>query len=143
MIVKTVFSFGICLVFLATAAPAQQSQGNPSSNAFYHGTIGRTLEVQMTLTRRGSELTGSCEYQTQRKPITLRGRVLASGAYEIDELDARGQPAATFSLNQVFARHPAESRNLLSRRGVSQTVWSAGSRLGLLHPFAGFWRTPV
>jgi len=98
----TALWFAACVLLLAATAPAQEAPGTQSATAFYHGTIGRTLEVQMTLTRHGSELTGSYEYESQRKPIALRGRVLPSGDYEIDELDASGQAAAKFSVNDLL-----------------------------------------
>jgi hypothetical protein len=91
---------GIILLSFSTIVSAQEgATGTPS---YYHGTIGRTLEVQMTITRRGNELFGSYEYANQRKPIELRGRVLPSGEYEISELDPRGQATAKFAVNNLF-----------------------------------------
>jgi hypothetical protein len=104
MRLQNLISLALCLL-LGAAALAQENTGAKPATAFYHGTIGRTLEVQMTLTRRGSDLTGSYEYESQRKPIPLRGRVLTSGDYEIDELDGNGKATAKFSLSQIFVRH--------------------------------------
>lgn len=101
-LLKAILSFA-GLLLLAAVAAAQEIQGSQSATAFYHGTIGCALEVQMTLTRHGSVLTGSYGYESQRKPIALRGRVLPSGDYEIDELDVSPQAASRFSVNQVFA----------------------------------------
>ena len=93
---------GIILLSLSTMVSAHEgATGDPS---YYHGTIGRTLEVLMTIRRHGNELSGSYEYASQRKPIELRGRVLPSGEYEIAELDPRGKATAKFAFNNPLGR---------------------------------------
>jgi hypothetical protein len=90
-----------CLLWLAPAASAQEGHSAVAGTVHYHGTIARQLEVQMTLTQEGTLLTGSYEYATRRKPIALRGRILPSGEFEIEELDPKGNPTAKFNLSSL------------------------------------------
>jgi hypothetical protein len=93
--------FGIILLSFSTMLPAQEGTSRNGA-VYYHGTVGRTLEVQVTITKYGNELTGSYEYASQRKAIELRGRILSTGVYEIDELDPSGQATARFTVNALF-----------------------------------------
>jgi hypothetical protein len=88
-------------VLFSPAISAQDKNLAATDTTYYHGTIGRTLEVQVTITRHGNDLAGTYEYASQRKPIQLRGHNLPSGEFEISELDASGQETAKFIVNDL------------------------------------------
>jgi len=94
---------GFVAILLSSFGSSAQNNGAAAGKTqYYHGTIGSTHEVQMTLFTHGKQLTGSYQYASQRKPIELRGRILPSGDYEIDELNAHGQATATFTVNDLL-----------------------------------------
>lgn len=92
----------IFLAFAAASLAAQSSQPAQPVTTYYHGTIGHTLEIQMTLTVSGNDITGAYEYANKRKPISLQGHVLPSQGYDISELGASGQPSAKFLINGLI-----------------------------------------
>lgn len=99
---RVIVSALIGTVMTLSGLSAQENSLNKSGANYYHGTIGRTLEVQVTITRHGNDLTGSYEYASQQRPIQLRGHTLPSGDYEISELDAHGQETAKFTVNDLL-----------------------------------------
>jgi len=92
----------LAIILFSFGSSAQKNSTATGRAQYYHGTIGRTLEVQMTLFTHGNQITGSYQYASQRKPIELRGRILPSGDYEIDELDAHGEATAKFTVNDLL-----------------------------------------
>jgi hypothetical protein len=113
-------------LFASSALAPAQPKPEPVTT-HYHGTIGHTLEIQITLTVTGTEIAGSYEYATQRKPIALRGQVapLHNNQWEIEELDANGQAAAKFTINDLL--------------GTPTGTWQSGKKklpvtLGVITP---------
>ena len=77
----------------ATCFPlsAQQSLSQAKDGTFYlYGTIGRTLEVELSLTKTGKQLEGSYVYSNHRQPIALKGAITKPYEYELEEMDASG-----------------------------------------------------
>jgi hypothetical protein len=73
------FTFFILLMLATSNGPSQATTGDVSGvrngkTSFYHGTIKETLEVELTLKRKGNTITGTYEYAAHEQPINLQGR---------------------------------------------------------------------
>ena len=62
----------------------------------YRGTIGDSLRVEMTLSRKGAELSGSYFYTKIGKNLRLQGKVDASRKFVLTEFDEKGRSTGTF-----------------------------------------------
>lgn len=83
------------------ALPVPGTGGQPQ-RAFYHGTIDRTLEVEMELVLDGNSVTGTYWYASRRLPISLRGTATPAGRYELEELDPHGRVSARLTLDDLM-----------------------------------------
>src|SRR5947207_9977271 len=68
---------------------------------YLYGTIGRTLEVELTLIKKGKQLEGSYVYANHRQPITLKGAITKPYEYELEETDAQGGATGHFLLSEL------------------------------------------
>jgi hypothetical protein len=85
-----------------TALAQQQFLSEASDGSFYlFGTIGRTLEVEMTLAKHGSQLEGSYVYANHRQAIPLKGRVTKANEYELDEVSPDGAAGGHFKISEA------------------------------------------
>ena len=81
---------GALLAAACLPAAAQQSLSEAKDGMIYlYGTIGRTLEVELTLIKKGKRLEGSYVYANHRQPITLKGAITKPYEYELEETDAQ------------------------------------------------------
>jgi ankyrin repeat protein len=62
----------------------------------YRGTIGDSLRVEMTLSRKGADLSGSYFYTNIGKNLRLQGKVDASRKFVLTEFDEKGKSTGTF-----------------------------------------------
>ena len=96
----------LILVALLAAAwfplSAQPSLVESKDGTFYlYGTIGRTLEVELTLAKTGKQLEGSYVYANHRQPIPLKGAITKPYEYELEEMDAQGAVTGHFLLSEL------------------------------------------
>jgi hypothetical protein len=101
------FSFFILLVLVTSNGPSQATTGDVSGvpnseTSFYHGTINQTLEVELTLTRKGNTITGTYEYAAHQQPIHLQGTLLADGLMKISESAGGGASGGQFLLDNLL-----------------------------------------
>lgn len=61
------------------------------------GAIDNRYQIQMSLTRSGSDIEGSYSYTAVGKPLTLRGTIDASGNVQMTESDDKGDVTGTFN----------------------------------------------
>jgi Regulator of Chromosome Condensation (RCC1) repeat protein len=81
---------------------AQQSLSEAKDGTYYlYGTIGRTLEVELTLAKKGKELEGSYVYANHQQPIALKGAVTKPYEYELDEAGPDGAVTGHFKLSEL------------------------------------------
>lgn len=91
-------------LLLGTCFPvaAQQSLYEAIDGTYFlYGTIGRTLEVELTLTKKGKQFEGSYVYANHRQPIALKGAVTKPYEYELEETDANGAAVGHFFLSEL------------------------------------------
>lgn len=104
----------------ATCFPlsAQQSLSQAKDGTFYlYGTIGRTLEVELSLTKTGKQLEGSYVYSNHRQPIALKGAITKHYEYQLEEINANGAATGHFFLSE-----------LSGSSGAPTGTWEAGER---------------
>jgi len=93
---------GALLAAACFPAAAQQSLSEAKDGTFYlYGTIGRTLEVELTLIKKGKQLEGSYVYANHRQPITLKGAITKPYEYELEETDPLGAATGHFLLSEL------------------------------------------
>lgn len=90
------------------AADKLFSERNDAISHFY-GTIGRTLEIEMTLTKHGPQIEGTYEYATHRQAISLKGKLLKPYEYELEEVGPNNTPTARFKINEAGSPSTWES----------------------------------
>ena len=76
------FGLFILLVLVASNGPSKATSADVSGvpegeTSFYHGTLNQTLEVELTLTRKGDTITGSYEYAAHQQALRLQGVLLS------------------------------------------------------------------
>ena len=103
------FTFFILLVLVTSNGPFQGATGDVSGvsdgeTSFYHGTINQTLEVELTLTRKGNTITGTYEYAAHQQPINLQGTLLPDGSMKISEFAGGGIRGGQFLLNNLLGQ---------------------------------------
>lgn len=94
----------IALTFLLGVIALAQSSGPESpaiaegETAFYRGKINERLEVALSLTRTGGNISGSYQYASQGKLIDLQGTVLPDGKLKIAEFASARVASGEFLL---------------------------------------------
>lgn len=98
------------LLVMAVTLCGKTSQHFPESEdetSYYHGTIDQTLEVEMILTRHGNQIEGTYAYARFRNTIPLKGQIIATTGYQIEEFDTNGAVRGHFNLNDMGLGHLA------------------------------------
>lgn len=95
------FAIAIGVVVVYPAAPDKLFSERADATSHFYGTIGRTLEVEMILTKHGAQIEGSYEYAAHRKAIPLKGRVLKPYKYELEETGPDGAVSGRFKINEA------------------------------------------
>jgi hypothetical protein len=103
------FGLFILLVLVASNGPSQATSGDVSGvpegeTSFYHGTLNQTLEVELTLTRKGNTITGSYEYAAHQQALRLQGVLLSDGSIKISEFATGGASGGQFSLDNLLGQ---------------------------------------
>ncbi|MBK7666665.1 MAG: hypothetical protein IPJ32_04550 [Sphingobacteriaceae bacterium] len=62
----------------------------------FQGTINNKYEIEMTLTKKGSNITGAYKYTTQNSSLTLKGTIDASGNLNLNEFNSKGSITGFF-----------------------------------------------
>jgi hypothetical protein len=76
---------------LPTAALAQAG-----GEIHFHGTIGSTHEIEMTLSIDGSDVSGDYQYVSVGRSLTVTGTIDSRGRINLEEDDAAGRPTGRF-----------------------------------------------
>ena len=93
---------GALLVGACFPLTAQQSLSEAKDGTYYlYGTIGGTLEVELTLTKTGKQFEGSYVYANHRQPIPLKGAITKPYEYELDESGSDGAATGHFNLSEI------------------------------------------
>lgn len=93
---------GALLVCACIPLAAQQSLSEAKDGTYYlYGTIARTFEVELTLTKTGKQFEGSYVYANHRQPIPLKGAITKPYEYELDESGSDGAVAGHFRLSEI------------------------------------------
>lgn len=95
------FTIAIGVVVRYPPATDKLFSERADATSHFYGTIGRTLEVEMILTKHGAQIEGSYEYATHRKAIPLKGRVLKPYEYELNETGPDGAVSGSFKINEA------------------------------------------
>jgi hypothetical protein len=94
--------FALPLVAVCLRSETWQHLSESDDGTFYfHGTIDRTLEVEMILKRHGTQIDGSYEYASHRKAITLKGEITTTSEYLLEEFGPHGAVTGHFKLNDL------------------------------------------
>ncbi|MFZ0879103.1 MAG: RCC1 domain-containing protein [Candidatus Acidiferrales bacterium] len=103
---------GMCGLFLlavliASNGPPQTATSDNApiadgETAFYHGTINGTLEVELTLTRRGKVVVGTYEYAAHQQPLRLQGALPPDGSMKIAEFSGGEGSGDQFLLDDLL-----------------------------------------
>tara|TARA_B110000285_G_scaffold235001_1_gene314147 strand:+ start:1447 stop:3090 length:1644 start_codon:yes stop_codon:yes gene_type:complete len=65
-------------------------------NRSYHGTIHDKYEIEMNLTRKGDELSGSYKYKSQNTSLSIKGVIDEKGNLTLHELNEKGDVSGLF-----------------------------------------------
>ncbi|PYS87859.1 MAG: hypothetical protein DMF64_22090 [Acidobacteria bacterium] len=91
------------------AASNNTSQAKPTKvirfTKTYVGAINKLYAIEMTLTRDGSNLSGSYFYTVHKQDIALKGTVDAKDNFTLAEFDASGHQTGTFTGRFVTGEH--------------------------------------
>jgi hypothetical protein len=90
--------------FSQTTTPPDNSPIADGETAFYDGTIHGTLEVELTVSRKGKAVEGTYEYADHQKPIRLQGTLLADSSMKLSEFEDEKASSGEFVLDELLGQ---------------------------------------